>query len=163
VPDRATHKVRPIRREPPETYGLKRRSNDPSGAPDGFPRLAALVAAAALTSVAAGFGLATPQRAEAAAPPKGDPVIESNRTLLQIIRTPGAQPATVHPTRNLAIMHLAILPGVQRSFATFSAVAQGAGLIRIYAGQRTCVDHAVGVALGRNVAHYMLRHDLQPR
>jgi hypothetical protein len=69
----------------------------------------------------------------------------------------------VHPTRNLAIMHLAILPGVQRSFATFSAVAQGAGLIRIYAGQRTCVDHAVGVALGRNVAHYVLGHDLQPR
>ena len=40
-----------------------------------FPRLAALVAALALTSVAAGFGLATPQRAEAAPPPKGDPVI----------------------------------------------------------------------------------------
>jgi hypothetical protein len=40
-----------------------------------FPRLAAFVAALALTSVPAGFGLATPQRAEAAAPPKVDPVI----------------------------------------------------------------------------------------
>jgi hypothetical protein len=69
-----------------------------------FPRPAALIAALALTSLAAGFGLATPQRAEAAAPPKVDPVIEWNRTPLQIIRTPSAQPATVHPTRNLAIM-----------------------------------------------------------
>lgn len=33
-----------------------------------------------------------------------DQVIRWNRTLLQIIRTPGAQPATVHPARNLAIM-----------------------------------------------------------
>ena len=40
-----------------------------------FPRAATLVAAFAFTRVAAGFGLATPQRAEAAAPPKVDPVI----------------------------------------------------------------------------------------
>jgi len=35
----------------------------------------ALTATIAFTVVAAGFGLATPQRAEAAAPPKVDPVI----------------------------------------------------------------------------------------
>ncbi len=69
-----------------------------------FRRPAALIAALALTSLAAGFGLAIPQRAEATAPPKVDPVIEWNRTLLRIIRTPGAQPATVHPTQYLAIM-----------------------------------------------------------
>src|SRR6266568_5190974 len=30
-------------------------------------------------------------------------VIEWNRTLLAIVRTPGAQPATIHSTRNFAI------------------------------------------------------------
>jgi hypothetical protein len=30
-------------------------------------------------------------------------VIQWNRTLLVIVRTPGAQPATVHPTRSFAI------------------------------------------------------------
>jgi hypothetical protein len=50
----------------------------------------ALTAIIAFTVVAAGFGLATPQRAEAAAPPTVDPVIEWNRTLLQLIRTPGS-------------------------------------------------------------------------
>jgi hypothetical protein len=33
-----------------------------------------------------------------------DQIIRWNRTLLQIIRTPGAQRANVHPARNLAIM-----------------------------------------------------------
>src|SRR5437870_12543604 len=36
-----------------------------------------------------------------------DRVIQWNRTLLQILQTPGAQPTTIHPTRSMAIMHLA--------------------------------------------------------
>src|SRR5580692_10001222 len=32
-------------------------------------------------------------------------VVQWNRTLLVIVRTPGAQPATVHPTRSFAILH----------------------------------------------------------
>jgi len=39
-------------------------------------------------------------------------VIQWNRTLLMIVRTPGAQPATVHPTRSFAIMHAAIYDAV---------------------------------------------------
>src|ERR1700751_2746136 len=39
-------------------------------------------------------------------------VLEWNRTLLVIVRTPGAQPATVHPTRSFAIMHAAIYDAV---------------------------------------------------
>src|SRR5260370_19329306 len=35
-------------------------------------------------------------------------VVQWNRTLLVIVRTPGAQPATVHPTRSFAILHAAI-------------------------------------------------------
>jgi membrane-associated phospholipid phosphatase len=41
-----------------------------------------------------------------------DEVIQWNKTLLTIVRTPGVQPATVHPTRNFAIMHAAIYDAV---------------------------------------------------
>ncbi|HEV2964230.1 MAG TPA: hypothetical protein VG649_20550, partial [Candidatus Angelobacter sp.] len=37
-----------------------------------------------------------------------NPVIEWNRTLLVIVRTSGAQPATIHSTRSFAILHAAI-------------------------------------------------------
>src|SRR5262252_1713041 len=39
-------------------------------------------------------------------------VVEWNKTLLVVVRTPGAQPATVHPTRSFAIMHAAIYDAV---------------------------------------------------
>ena len=35
-------------------------------------------------------------------------VVQWNRTLLVVVRTAGAQPATIHPTRSFAIMHAAI-------------------------------------------------------
>src|SRR5213080_5602008 len=41
-----------------------------------------------------------------------DQVIQWNRTLLQILQTPSAQPATIHPTRSMAIVHLAIYDAV---------------------------------------------------
>src|SRR5260221_9291227 len=37
-----------------------------------------------------------------------NPVVQWNRTLLVIVRTPKAQPATIHPTRSFAMMHAAI-------------------------------------------------------
>ena len=39
-------------------------------------------------------------------------VVQWNRNLLAIVRTPGAQPATVHPTRSFAMMHAAIYDAV---------------------------------------------------
>jgi hypothetical protein len=39
-------------------------------------------------------------------------VIQWNRILLKIVRTPGAQPATTHPTRSFAILHAAIYDAV---------------------------------------------------
>src|SRR5881275_2408173 len=39
-------------------------------------------------------------------------VIEWNRTLLTIVRTPGAQPASIHSTRNFAILHAAVYDAV---------------------------------------------------
>jgi PAP2 superfamily len=41
-----------------------------------------------------------------------NPVVEWNKTLLVILRTQGAQPATVHPTRSFAMMHAAIYDAV---------------------------------------------------
>jgi len=41
-----------------------------------------------------------------------NPVLQWNTTLLAIVRTPGAQPATIHPTRSFAIMHAAIYDAV---------------------------------------------------
>jgi membrane-associated phospholipid phosphatase len=39
-------------------------------------------------------------------------VIEWNRILLAVVRTPGAQPATIHSTRNFAILHAAIYDAI---------------------------------------------------
>src|SRR6201993_359354 len=47
-------------------------------------------------------------------------VIEWNRTLLAIVRTPGAQPASIHSARNFAILHAAIYDAVNNINPTFS-------------------------------------------
>src|SRR6266567_2651978 len=44
--------------------------------------------------------------------PSLNPVLEWNRILLAIVRTPGAQPATNHATRSFALMHAAIYDAV---------------------------------------------------
>jgi membrane-associated phospholipid phosphatase len=49
------------------------------------------------------------------------------------------------------------LPGVTRSFANLQAVADEAGLSRIFAGQHTILDHQAGQTLGRQVAEFTLR------
>ena len=73
--------------------------------------------AAIFATVVAGLGSVTAPPAGAARPTV-DHVIRWNPTLLQIIPTPGTQPATVHPARNLAIMifvkYTAALHEVQR-------------------------------------------------
>lgn len=49
---------------------------------------------------------------QASSSPSVNPVVEWNRTLLTIVRTKGAQPATIHPTRSFAMMHAAIYDAV---------------------------------------------------
>src|ERR1700746_527793 len=44
--------------------------------------------------------------------PSVNSVIEWNRTLLVIVRTPGAQPPSVHSTRSFAILHAAVYDAV---------------------------------------------------
>jgi hypothetical protein len=41
-----------------------------------------------------------------------NPVLQWNKALLVIVRTHGAQPATIHPTRSFALMHAAIYDAV---------------------------------------------------
>jgi PAP2 superfamily len=62
-----------------------------------------------------------------------NPVLQWNRALLVIVRTPGAQPATIHPTRSFAIMHAAIYDAVnaidrthKSYFVNLSGVPQSA-------------------------------------
>jgi membrane-associated phospholipid phosphatase len=52
------------------------------------------------------------------------------------------------------------LPGVTRSFSSFTAAAKEAGLSRIYAGQHTRIDHVAGLALGHDVARFVLDNAL---
>jgi hypothetical protein len=72
--------------------------------------LGALGAAAALATSA--YARPTPGRPDQrrrvptparTAPAVRQPVIDWNRVLLSIVTTPGAQPATIQPTRNFAI------------------------------------------------------------
>src|SRR5258706_10575395 len=86
-----------------------------------------------------------------------DQVIQWNRTLLQILQTPGAQPATVHPTRSMAIVHLAIydavnaIPGgyapylvlhAPRSASPDAAAAAAAhtALLSLFPNQQSVID-----------------------
>jgi membrane-associated phospholipid phosphatase len=48
------------------------------------------------------------------------------------------------------------LPGVVRTFGSYSDVATEAGLSRIFAGQHTRLDHEAGEQLGSDVAQYVL-------
>jgi len=102
----------------------------------------------ALACVAA---LALPAAASAhAATP--NPVLQWNRTLLSILRTPGNQPATVHPTRSMAMLHVAIddavsaIHGRGRPFAlrpSRAAAADAAAhrvLVTLYPAQQQALD-----------------------
>ena len=52
-----------------------------------------------------------------------NPVIEWNRTLLSIVRTPGAQSLTIHSTRNFAVLHAAIFDAINNIDRTFKPYA----------------------------------------
>jgi len=85
-----------------------------------------LTAAGTATLVATGAVL--PAAASATGHDPDDPtvVVEWNRTLLRVVRTPHAQPATVHPTRSFAMLHGAIHDAVENVRHRGSAVAAAA-------------------------------------
>jgi membrane-associated phospholipid phosphatase len=76
----------------------------------------ATLAVALATTMAFGAGLLT-RGAQAAEPAvshntASNVVVEWNRTLLTLVQTPGAQPATIQPTRDFAIMSAAVYDAV---------------------------------------------------
>jgi hypothetical protein len=101
------------------------------------------------------------------APQTLNSVIAWNRCLLVIVRTPGAQPATVHATRNFAILHAAIydavnaidqthqpylirIPDVSRH-ASQDAAADVAGhevLVNLYPSFKSTLDSQLEMLLG---------------
>ena len=106
--------------------------------------LAGVLAAVALAATGAPAGADTTP----------DPVIQWNQALIGILNTPGAQPATIHATRSLAILHAAIydaVDSIQHTYAPYvvsiraprradaSAAAAAAGytvLASLYPGQQ---------------------------
>jgi hypothetical protein len=97
-----------------------------------------------------------------------NPVIEWNRTLLTIVRTAGAQPTTIHSTRNFAILHAAIfdavnniepkfspylvrLSDVPRSASTTAAADQAAHdvLVSLYPAFQASLDTELGQDLAQ--------------
>jgi PAP2 superfamily protein len=58
-----------------------------------------------------------------AVPPAPDQVLQWNQTLLQVLQTPGAQPATVHSTRSMAITQLAVYDAVNAIEGGFAPYA----------------------------------------
>jgi membrane-associated phospholipid phosphatase len=76
-----------------------------------------------------------------------NPVIEWNKALLTIVRTPGAQPPTIHSTRSFAMLHVAMFDAVNDIAASFSPY-----LVRQSNGPRS----ASPVAAADQAAHDVL-------
>lgn len=75
-----------------------------------------------------------------------NPVVQWNKNLLVIVRTAGAQPATIHPTRSFAIMHAAIYDAVNvidRSHRPY--------LVRLAPPQRNASQEAAADAAAHEV------------
>src|ERR1700739_2112308 len=68
-------------------------------------------------------------------------VVQSNKALLSIVRTAGAQPATIHPTRSFAIMHAAIYDAVNAIDGTHKHY-----LVRLSASHFASQDAAAAAA-----------------
>jgi hypothetical protein len=77
-----------------------------------MPRTSTIALAFVVAVICVGLSLRITESAHASSPSQPDLVVQWNQTLLQILETPGAQPATVHPTRSMAIVHLAIYDAV---------------------------------------------------
>jgi hypothetical protein len=103
------------------------------------------------TCVLSTIALTAPLRAARdAADPSTDPVVLWNRNLLAIVRTPGAQPATIHPSRSFAIMHAAIYDAVNAIDQTHQPYAVRFSGVSRRASQPAAADaaaHDVLVAL----------------
>src|SRR6267378_988716 len=81
------------------------------------------VLCAGLWSSVTGFALIDKDDHSPQGPQAINPVIEWNRTLLVIVRTPGAQPPTIHSTRSFAMLHAAVFDAVNNIDRDFEPYA----------------------------------------
>jgi PAP2 superfamily protein len=120
-----------------------------------------------IAAVACAALAALPAASRAAqAPRPASPVVEWNQFLLDLQATPGDQPATIHPTYDLAVMHAAIydavasidggapylahLPAPRRaSDAAAADTAAHDTLVALYPGLRATIDAKYAATLGR--------------
>jgi hypothetical protein len=120
--------------------------------------LAVLVASLAFAGAASARPAPKRPARDHAGATQPDQVIQWNRTLLALLQTPGAQPATVHPTRTMAITQLAVddavvaIEGGTRSYlpqrpilrpsspAAAAAAAAHRVLVTLFPNQRGLVD-----------------------
>ncbi len=82
----------------------------------------------------------------AAKAPPASPVVEWNKALLQIVRTPGAQPATMHSTHSFAILHASIYDAVNSIDGTHAPY-----LVRIADASGHASQEAAAAAAGHAV------------
>jgi hypothetical protein len=75
-----------------------------------------------------------------------NPVVQWNKTLLVIVRTPGAQPTTIHPTRSFALMHAAIYDAVNAIDGTHTPY-----LVRLDGTPRTASQEAAATSAAHDV------------
>ena len=71
-----------------------------------------------------------------------NPVVQWNRTLLVIVRTHGAQPATIHPTRSFAVLHAAIYDAVNAIDRTHKPYVVGLNRVSPLASQESAASAA---------------------
>ena len=69
--------------------------------------------------------------------------------------------AAVFGNRDRIQVTSSALPGIVRTFNSYSDVATEAGLSRIFAGQHFRFDHVEGLELGHDVAQFVLHHSNQ--
>jgi len=110
-------------------------------------RIAIVASAATLalslvaTAIASGRSTTRRSTRAIAASTQPDQVIQWNKELAQVLVAPGAQPASIHPTRTLAITQLAVYDAV-------NAIVGGGKpfLVDIHAPRNASPDAAVGAA-----------------
>jgi hypothetical protein len=133
-------------------------------------RIAAAITVISLALVA-GSAFAQPvahsKPAQKKAADSGQPVIDWNQLLLTIVNTPGAQPATIQPTRSFAILHASIydaVTAIDRShepYLIFARAPRGASetaaanaaartaLVGLYPAQQSTIDATYATELAK--------------
>ena len=90
-----------------------------------------------------------------------NPVVQWNRTLLMIVRTPKAQLATIHPTRSFAIMHAAIYDAVNAIDRTHKPYLVRLTGVSRFASQDAAADAAAHAVLATLYPNFQTTLDAQ--